>query len=140
MLDSYEKIREQLMEHEVKPSYNRIKILEYLMKNRDHPTADDIYVELKKELPTLSKATVYNSINAFTHAGLVKVLNMEGNESRYDPVTSTHGHFHCEQCGSYYDFKISVENLRSDDLAGFAIKETDVYLRGICKKCLGGSK
>ena len=140
MLDSYDRIREQLMDHDVKPSYNRIKILEYLMKNQNHPTADDIYVQLKQELPTLSKATVYNSINAFTTAGLVKVLNMEGNESRYDHITSTHGHFHCDQCGAYYDFKISVDNLRSDDLAGFAIKETDVYLRGICKKCLGGSK
>lgn len=134
-MDSYEKVRSYLVEHKVNPSFNRVKVMEYLMKKENHPTADQIYHDLKKELPTLSKATIYNSINAFMDAGLVKTIMGEGKEAHYDHVMETHGHFICERCKCCYDFDLVDEEFRLKELEGFIVKDKEVYLRGICKKC-----
>ncbi len=55
-----EKLRAYLEEEGIQPSYHRLKILEYMMNHRTHPTVDIIYKNLSKEIPTLSKTTVYN--------------------------------------------------------------------------------
>ena len=136
MKDSYEIVRGYLMDHNVNPSFNRVKIMEYLISKKNHPTADSIYKELKKELPTLSKTTIYNSINAFTRAGVVKTIMGDGKEAHYDAVMDPHGHFLCEICQGCFDFDISNERFEFEEIEGFAINEKEVYLRGICKKCL----
>ncbi|MDX9889062.1 MAG: Fur family transcriptional regulator [Anaerovoracaceae bacterium] len=133
---SYERVRTYLKDHNVNPSFNRVKIMEYLIDQKNHPTADQIYKELKKDLPTLSKATIYNSINAFAGAGLVKTIMGEGKEAHYDAVVDPHGHFLCEICQGCFDFDISNERFEFEEIEGFAINEKEVYLRGICKKCL----
>ena len=136
MKDSYEIARRYLVEHKINPSFNRVKVMEYLMEEKNHPTAEQIYNELKKELPTLSKATIYNSINAFTDGGVVKTIMGEGKEAHYDVDVEPHGHFICEGCGCCYDFGLSNESLQFKELDGFIVKNKEVYLRGICKKCL----
>lgn len=136
MKDSYETARKHLVEHQINPSFNRVKVMEYLIKQRNHPTADQIYNALKKELPTLSKATVYNSINAFTTGGVVKTIMGEGKEAHYDALMEPHGHFICEACACCYDFDLPNENLEFKELDGFKVRDKEVYLRGICKKCL----
>ena len=65
---------------------------------------EQIYTVLHKEIPTLSKTTVYNTLNTLIDAGLVKLITIDENETRYDIDTTTHGHFKCESCG-IYDFK-----------------------------------
>ena len=60
-----ENIGEYLKAHEIKPSYQRIKIFQYLVENKNHPTVDMIYKALCTEIPTLSKTTVYNTLNLF---------------------------------------------------------------------------
>ena len=138
--NKYTKIREILDESHVKPSINRIKIFEYLMNNKSHPTVDEVYKSLKGELPTLSKATVYNSFKAFLDAGIVKAINLEGQEARFDYKTEGHGHFKCEKCEKIYDFDIMLEDKVSEELKGFSIKETEVLIKGICKDCINSSK
>jgi len=135
MNDSYEAVRRYLMEHKVNPSFNRVKVMEYLINQQNHPTADQIYTALKEELPTLSKATIYNSINAFTDAGVVKSIMGEGKEAHYDSVMEPHGHFLCEICRQCYDFDLSNEKFQFKEIDGFIVKDKEVYLRGICKKC-----
>jgi Fur family transcriptional regulator, peroxide stress response regulator len=83
----------------IKPSYQRIIILEYLLNKKNHPTVDKIYTDLAKEIPTLSKATVYNTLDLLKEANLTKVVTIENNETRYDAKVSSHGHFKCESCG-----------------------------------------
>lgn len=120
----------------IRPSYSRIKILEYLMVNRNHPTVDEIYSRLVGEIPTLSKTTVYNALNAFVDAGLARVIAIEDNETRYDADVSDHGHFKCERCGRIYDFPVDTDNFRSAALDRFRITQRDVYFKGICPDCL----
>ena len=113
-----------------------MKVLEYLTQNHCHPTVDQIHTEIQKEVPTLSKTTVYNTLRILTEAGLVRVITIEDNETRYDIKTETHGHFKCDSCGEIFNFNIDIDSLKSDDLQGFKIDDKDVYFKGVCPNCL----
>jgi Fur family peroxide stress response transcriptional regulator len=120
----------------IRPSYTRVRIMEYLAANRSHPTADEIYGSLVGEIPTLSKTTVYNSMNAFVEAGLARVITIEDNEVRYDADISDHGHFKCTRCGRIYDFPVDMAALHPKGLSGFKVSQRDVYFKGTCPGCL----
>jgi len=126
-------IEKRLKSKDVKPSYQRIKILEYLLKNKNHPTVDMIYQELVDEIPTLSKTTVYNTLKLFIEKKIVLLINIEDNETRYDADTSFHGHFKCRKCNEVYDIKIDTPILK--ELDDFQVDEYHLYLKGLCKKC-----
>ena len=133
---SLKEISTELARKMIRPSIQRVKVFDYLMKNPGHPTVDQIYRDLHKEIPTLSKTTIYNTLDLFAGAGLVRILNIEDNEIRYDIIVENHGHFKCKQCGSIYNFSIDVNSLSTDDLAGFQIVDRNVYFKGICPQCL----
>lgn len=135
MKQSIKEISKLLSEKDIRPSHQRIKILEFLMDNKIHPTVDMIYNELHDEIPTLSKTTVYNTLNLFNDANLVMALTIDDNEARYDIVTENHGHFICKECNEIYDFPIDMNSLVGNQLNGFIIHEKHVYFNGICSKC-----
>lgn len=127
-----------LREKGVKPSYQRKRIFEYMMNNHNHPSVNDIYEALIHEIPTLSKATVYNTMNLFLEHKLIEVLPIDSNEARYDVFNpEEHGHFKCDVCGKIFDvnIKIHVGEL-SDDLKGFHVAQEIYNFRGTCKECL----
>lgn len=131
-----ESLKEELERKDIRLSYQRLKVSEYLTQHLCHPTADQIFADLQKEIPTLSKTTVYNTLKLLVDAGMVRALSVGENETKYDIVTETHGHFKCNSCGEIYDFDISVESLASEELKGFRITDKNVYFRGLCAKCL----
>lgn len=133
---SVQSIGESLLRRGIKPSYPRIKVLECLMVRENHPTVDQIYAELVREIPTLSKTTVYNTLNLLIQTDLAKLVTIEVNETRYDANTENHGHFKCKTCGTIYDFPIDVEELAADALKRFRVHEKDVYFKGVCPDCL----
>lgn len=128
-------IEEYLRANDIKPSYQRMKVFEYLIKYRNHPTVDDIYKELVKSIPTLSKTTVYNILDLFIEKGIAQLISIEENETRYDADVTTHGHFKCEKCGRIYDFPVDVSGMKTGGLKDFIIREKHIYFRGICEKC-----
>ena len=78
------KVDEYLSSKGIKPSYQRIKVFDYLLNNKTHPTVDNIHQELVGEIPTLSKTTVYNTLKLFQEKGIVLIINIEDNETRFD--------------------------------------------------------
>ncbi|MDD4422900.1 MAG: transcriptional repressor [Eubacteriales bacterium] len=116
-------------------SHQRLRILEYLTQNRCHPNAEQIFTALHKDIPTLSKTTIYNTLRVLVEAGLVRIITIEDNEVRYDINTDDHGHFKCESCGKIYDFNIDMSSLVSEDLVDFKINDKNVYFKGICPGC-----
>ncbi|MFZ5642876.1 MAG: Fur family transcriptional regulator [Bacillota bacterium] len=127
---------EILSKKKIKPSYPRIKVLEYLVVKKSHPTVDEIYNELVKDLPTLSKTTVYNTLNLFIKTDIARLVTIEDNETRYDADVSNHGHFKCEVCGRIFDFDINIDKIKTEGLSNFRIKEKNVYYKGVCSHCL----
>ncbi|EJX04128.1 iron uptake regulatory protein [gut metagenome] len=69
------------MDHGVKPSVQRIAIMDYLLKNRTHPTAEEIYSALVNLIPTLSKTTVYNTLKLFVEQGAALMLTIDEKNS-----------------------------------------------------------
>ncbi|SMB83421.1 Fur family transcriptional regulator, peroxide stress response regulator [Desulfonispora thiosulfatigenes DSM 11270] len=129
-------IEKYLKENEIKPSYQRIRIYEYLIKYKNHPTVDNIYQELVQNIPTLSKTTVYNTLNIFLDKKIIQLIGIEENEMRYDADTSNHAHFKCKTCGKVYDIFHDFSKYPIKELEGFKILEEQMYFKGICKKCI----
>ena len=130
-----ENISEYLKSHNIKPSYQRMKIFEFLLDNRTHPTVDEIYQTLVKEIPTLSKTTVYNTLNLFVKEKITLLITIEENETRYDADTDIHGHFKCDNCGAVLDFRTDLNDLLITQLEGCKVTEKHIYFRGTCSAC-----
>jgi len=136
MKPSFEDLTNELTKKKIRPSYQRIKVLEYLINNQCHPTVEQIFNELHKEIPTLSKTTVYNTLNSLIEAQLIRVITIEDNETRYDILMKNHGHFKCDSCGIIYDFNINIDDFATDELNNFKIFDKNVYFKGICPGCI----
>ena len=135
--DNIQELSDFLMKHNIQPSFQRVKILQRLSSKKDHPTVNQIYTDLVAQIPSLSKTTVYNTLNLFIKEGVARSINADTSESRYDLITSSHGHFLCNKCGSIYDFDIT-DNMNFDFLSkqGNEITSLDITIRGICKNCI----
>jgi len=132
----FEELEKELRKRGVSLSYQRLMILEYITKHNTHPTAEEIFTALNRNIPTLSKATVYNNLRILTDIGLIKAVKIEDHETRYDLKAARHGHFKCNNCGNIYDFCLDIDDLTSNDLKGFQIFEKEVYFKGICPQCV----
>ncbi|HML36403.1 MAG TPA: Fur family transcriptional regulator [Bacillota bacterium] len=136
MKPSMDDLTAELKMKNIRLSHQRLKILEYLSRHRIHPTVDQIYTGLQKEIPTLSRTTVYSTLNALADAGMVREINIEDSEIRYDIDIESHGHFKCESCGTIYDFKADLDSLAPEELKNFVIKDRNLYFKGVCPSCL----
>ena len=128
-------INEYLKANQIKPSVHRSRIYRYLLEKKNHPTVDTVFKELVREIPTLSKTTVYNTLKLFVERNITGIVSIEGNELRYDADVSTHGHFKCTRCGEVYDFQFD-NNLNISDIEDFQTEKTHLYISGICRTCL----
>lgn len=125
-----------LKDKDITPSYSRIKIYEYLSKDKIHPTVDDIFIDLTDILPTLSKTTVYNTLKLFVEKKLIKAVNIYDNKMRYELVRSEHGHLKCNICSNIYDIPIDINIHLPDELQDTIIDDYHCLLVGICSNCL----
>ena len=135
MKRSYDELANELKKNNLRLSFQRLKVLEYLCGHPIHPTADQIYTAVQEELPSLSKTTVYSTLNALSEAGMIRAINIEDHEARYDIRTENHGHFKCESCGRIYDFTTDMDSMNPDELNRFNIRDRNVYFRGACPNC-----
>lgn len=132
---SKEFITEQLKSKEIRPSYQRIKVLEYLYQKEGHPTVEGIYRSLTVDIPSLSKVTIYNTLHTLIEAGLVRVVDIDETEKHYDITLTNHGHFRCDSCGTIYNFSVNIDQAPFEGLEQFQIREKNVYFRGLCPNC-----
>ena len=140
MQKGFSRVTNLLVENKIRPSHQRVKILEFLLESKRHPTAEEIYHALSTDIPTISKSTVYNTLNAFVDAKLIVPLTIKGAETRYDASTITHGHFKCDECGSIYDISLNNQPLEdklcTEELYNFKVDTVNVYFTGTCSNCL----
>ena len=79
----------RLQNHNIKPSVQRIAIMNYLIEHRTHPTVDEIYTALSPSIPTLSKTTVYNTLKLLSEQGAAQTLTIDEPPGRQTPKRKT---------------------------------------------------
>ena len=126
---------ERLVSHNIRPSAQRISIMEYLLIHRTHPTVDAIYNDLVKNMPTLSKTTIYNTLKLLEEHDAIIELTIDKKTAHYDGMTEPHSHFMCKNCGKIIDMplqKVDQDQTSHD----FIIDEAEVYYKGYCCECM----
>jgi Fe2+ or Zn2+ uptake regulation protein len=125
-----------LKQNQLKITPQRLAIMKYLDENRTHPTAEDIYSNIKQDNPSLSKTTVYNSLDTLQEHDIIQTITISSSEHRYDFRKSMHHHFLCKKCGVITDIDIECPNINKILDSGHKVEEVQGYFIGICKNCL----
>ena len=122
-----------------KNSKKRQVILEALAATTAHPTAQELYQQLKPDYPDLSLGTVYRNLSLFSEQGDVMSVGVFRGQERFDACVTPHAHFICEGCGRVLDLPDSpppegyIEDLSKD--MGLRVDGYEFKLRGLCDQC-----
>jgi Fe2+ or Zn2+ uptake regulation protein len=111
----------------------RREVYRFLQQERNHPTANEVFMRVKERLPNLSLATVYNCLEALVQHGIIRQVNFDRESSRYCPNLSEHGHFHDASTGIIHDvgFKPGINLADVLDLPpGALVEDIEITLRG----------
>ena len=122
----------------LKYSRQREAIKEFLSGRKDHPTADAVYMEVRREFPNISLGTVYRNLTLLADLGEIMRVNVGDGVDHFDPNTALHYHFICRACGCVQDLDIdNIVNINEMESAGFDGENGGnvTYFYGICGKC-----
>lgn len=121
----------------IRPSVQRLAVMEFLMNHRTHPTVDEIYNGLYDSIPTLSKTTVYNTLKLFVDMGVAQMLTINEHKTCFDADVTPHAHFLCKRCQKVYDMEfIPFKEDVPSTIDGHKIMEVYEQFKGVCKSCL----
>jgi len=124
--------------HGVPLTVQRRVVLEELAGRTDHPTADQLLIDVRTRLPGVSRTTVYRVLETLVRLGLAVKTCTPGSAVRFDPRTERHHHLVCLQCERVIDLHApSLDGLRVSAVrtAGFEISDYSVHFRGTCPEC-----
>ena len=122
----------------LKYSRQREELYELLSSVNTHPTADWLYGELRKSIPSISLGTVYRNLTLLIEAGKVQKITVGTSTDHFDANTSNHYHFVCNCCGQVYDLDMDViENLEQEaqDQSGHEVTDHSLLFYGTCNAC-----
>lgn len=125
------------MERGIRPSMQRLAIMDYLINHPIHPTIDDVYQALSNKVPTLSRTTVYNTLRMLGENQAAQMITIDEHRVCYDGNVESHVHFYCKKCGKIIDlFGEQAPKLEGEKtVEGNIIQEEQLYYKGICAKC-----
>ena len=126
-------LNQRLSDSGLRATPQRELIYNVLLKKRDHPTADEVFVRVKAEMPSISLATVYNCLETLVQCNLVKAVNFERAPTRYCPNLQPHAHFHDEQSGATHDIDLPPaldEQVKAVLPAGYSADAVEISFRG----------
>ena len=134
-------ILERLREKGVTLTPQRMAIAEFLNKNMDHPTVDEIHRNIQRRYPTMSLATVYSTLELFKELGEVQELSIrKRGKVCFDPNPGLHHHLLCRRCGKILDIEFDHPSncpiIAKENINGCKVEEIQAYLYGICSECL----
>lgn len=123
----------------VRQSKKRDAMLTALRATTRHPSAEQLYRQLKPDYPDLSLATVYRNLGQLCQLGLVRRVGAVNGQERYDAQVRPHSHFICNRCGCVLDLpRLSPGEDCVEQLGvqyGFAAESCEVIVRGLCEDC-----
>lgn len=131
-------IAQRLRSEGFKVTPQRLAIYDALLKYDLHPTAECIYRNIHEEYPTISLATVYKTMEIFAKVGLVRILNIGNEPSRYDYDVHPHPHIRCMECGNVEDVvNMDVEEIfhKIQENSNYEVLRAEIAFEGICPRC-----
>ena len=119
-------------------SKQRELILRTVTASTTHPTADEIYMYVKKELPNISLGTVYRNLKVLAETGQIIRVSFPTSNDRYEGMKPGHHHGQCLHCHTIFDFELPelyAFDAKIAEETGLLIEERTYVVDGICKSC-----
>ena len=134
-----EQLNERLATRGFRFTPQREHVYAVLLRKRDHPTAEEVFIRAKREMPDISLATVYNCLDALVECGLARQVTLERGATRFCPNMREHCHFYCDHCECVFDIDLPA----GPGLAlpkGYRAERYDIAIHGRCPACAGARK
>ena len=127
----------RLVEKGIRPSVQRLAILDYLIKHPTHPNIEDVYKALENKVPTLSRTTVYNTLRMLSEVNAAQMITIDEHRICYDGNIEPHVHFYCKECGKIIDLfdEPAPRVTETKVIDGNIVQEEQLYYKGICSAC-----
>lgn len=116
----------------------RTLVYETVCKLHNHATAEEVYAEVSREHPGVSRGTVYRNLNCLAEDGKIRKIDIPCGADRFDDRCDNHYHVKCEKCGKVFDVDmdyIADINTKIKDAHGFEYTGYDIVFKGICPDC-----
>ena len=116
----------------------RQAVLQVIRESDEHLTANEVFENARRILPSISFATVYNSLRYLKNEGLIGEVRFGTDAARYDRKLTRHDHALCNRCGKLVDMELSIPNGLLEEAAGlskFEAESIEFTLRGLCPEC-----
>lgn len=133
-------LKDLLRQRGYRATPQRLAIYDALWNAGSHPTVASIHELAEKRDPTISKATVYKTLELFTEIGLVREIGFKDEPTRYDPETDCHINLVCTNCGKIEDYPCASFEGAIPDVekeTGFRVQSHHFEIHGICSDCAG---
>lgn len=122
----------------LKYSRQREAIKDFMMTRKDHPTADVVYDNVRKEFPNISLGTVYRNLTLLSDMGELLRLRVGDGIDHFDATTDPHYHFICQSCGKVIDLDLehqgNIDQIAGENFGG-VIEGHVAYFYGVCEDC-----
>ncbi|MCL2205258.1 MAG: transcriptional repressor [Treponema sp.] len=116
-------------------------ILDAVIKLNTHPTIEEVYGEIQREYPSISKTTVYRNLRHLAGEGMLREVSLLDGLERYDVRTDKHYHFRCKQCDGAFDIDLEHMEGINDVIQkryGFQVEGHNLLFTGVCQSCVSG--
>ena len=126
-----QKAIDTLRECGIQPTPQRVAVAEFVLRTDTHPTADEVWATVRRCCPTLSRATVYNTLNLFAEKGLLKLQPLKDGVIVFDAHVEPHHHLIDDETGKVFDVPWNAVKIAgAATLEGFEVREYQVVMRG----------
>ncbi|MFZ5877530.1 MAG: Fur family transcriptional regulator [Nitrospirota bacterium] len=126
-----------LNEKALKVTPQRVAVMEFLRGNTSHPSVDDVYQQVRKRFPSISRATIYNTVTTLVEAGLLQEILIQQEKTHVDWNVDRHHHFQCLKCGMVKDVHydaVTAEQV-GKQVVGHLVTGVKVVMEGVCESC-----
>ncbi len=133
---AHELLKERCKQAGLAVTPQRLAIYQALYQSFDHPSPEALFDRVKPQMPSISLATIYKTLETLVNIGVASELPATGDTKRYDANMGRHHHLVCDACNAIEDFyDASLELAAPKSKNGFIPRTVSVYVHGLCRRC-----
>ena len=138
MRNSHQQFRELALQHGLAVTHQRQVIYEAVIASHGHHSPESVYATVRRRIPSISLATVYNNLRLFIESGLLREVTPHASTLRVDGNLEPHHHLVCSRCKMVQDIDadfVDFKKLSRKVLKGFDLTQPVVEVFGLCRRC-----